>query len=118
MRQWAIAYSDVLSEGASMGFKLGDGDWPIQGFLVRIEGRCHAWLNSCPHAGHALNLKPDGFMTPEGDYIRCMSHGARFKADTGECVFGPCIGQSLRSLDCFEKHGRIFVNAPASILEF
>ena len=114
MKRWVVAESDALSEGKSLGFRLGDGDWPVQGFLVRVGGKCHAWVNSCPHAGHALNLDPDKFMAPEGRHVRCMSHGARFEPDTGECVSGPCMGQALQPLECFEEQAQVVVMAPAS----
>ena len=114
MRRWEVAASDALAEGSSLGFQFGDGDWPVKGFLVRVGGKCYAWVNSCPHAGHALNFEPDEFMAPEGRFIRCLSHGARFEPDTGECVLGPCTGQSLKSLECVEEHGKVLVTAPAS----
>jgi nitrite reductase/ring-hydroxylating ferredoxin subunit len=53
-------------------------------------------------------------MTPDGGYIRCLSHGAKFEPDTGACVAGPCPGQYLQRLECHEDSGIIRVRAPAS----
>ena len=58
-----------------------------------------AYVNYCPHAGHPLNFRPHKFLTPDGSLILCASHGAVFTRDTGECVIGPCAGQSLKKID-------------------
>lgn len=107
-----IAASADIAEGSARDFSVGEGDWPLKGVVLRFEGKLYAWVNSCPHAGHALNLSPDDFFTPDGSYIRCMSHGAQFEPDTGVCVAGPCPGQKLTGLECEEAGGRIIVTAP------
>jgi len=87
---------DDLAASPCRGFRVGEGAWPLSGFLVRKGNRVHAYQNRCPHAGHPLNLKPDEFLTPDHSLIVCCSHGALFEIDTGYCVDGPCAGQSLR----------------------
>jgi nitrite reductase/ring-hydroxylating ferredoxin subunit len=86
--------SDLEDPGAR-GFTIGQGDWPLRGFVVRVGGEAHAYVNRCPHAGHPLNLGPDRFLTPRGELILCSSHGALFDKRTGFCVAGPCAGRSL-----------------------
>lgn len=85
-----------LGADGCRGFTVGEGDWPLRGFVVGHGGDVHAYVNRCPHAGHPLNLKPHGFLTPDGALILCSSHGALFEKRTGYCVAGPCSGQSLR----------------------
>jgi nitrite reductase/ring-hydroxylating ferredoxin subunit len=114
MKSWEVAASDALLEGKALGFQVGKDDWPVKGFLVRYEGRARAWLNSCPHAGHALNFGPDDFMTRDGKHIRCLSHGARFEPGSGICIAGPCPGEKLQRLECREENGMIYVTAPES----
>jgi len=87
-----------LPEGASREFVLGEGDWPQTGFLVRVGAAVHAYLNRCPHALRPLNFLPDRFLTPDGELIRCNSHGALFEKDTGLCIAGPCVDESLRRI--------------------
>ena len=89
---------DDLAEQPCRGFRVGEGPWPLSGFLVRKGNRIHAYLNRCPHAGHPLNLKPDEFLTPDRSLIVCCSHGALFEIGTGYCVDGPCAGQSLTEI--------------------
>ena len=76
----------------------GEGDWPLRLFVVRRDGAVYAYLNRCPHAGHELNLRPDEFLTRDGDLIMCRSHGAQFQIADGLCVAGPCPGASLEAI--------------------
>jgi len=77
------------------GFTLGGGDWPLRIFVVRVGDGVHGDLNRCPHAGHALDLIPQRFLSADGTLILCSSHGALFEKTTGYCVAGPCAGRSL-----------------------
>jgi len=79
----------------SKGFAVGEGDWPLRGFLVKTSKGVAAYVNCCPHAGHPLNFKADRFLTPDRNLILCASHGALFTRDEGRCIAGPCPGQSL-----------------------
>jgi nitrite reductase/ring-hydroxylating ferredoxin subunit len=35
------------------------------------------------------------FMTEDGTFIQCATHGACYQPDTGECVYGPPLGKFL-----------------------
>lgn len=87
-----------LADPGSRAFSLGEGDWPVRGFVVRRGQEVFAYVNRCPHAGHPLNMRPDRFLTPDGSLILCNSHGAMFEIETGVCVAGPCPGQRLRRI--------------------
>lgn len=84
-----------LDATGSKGFAVGEGDWPLRGFLVKTTTGVAAYVNYCPHAGHPLNFKPDRFLTADRNLILCASHGALFTRDTGLCIAGPCPGRSL-----------------------
>ena len=85
-----------LEATGSRGFTTGEGDWPLRGFVVRTSKGVAAYVNTCPHAGHPLNFRPDKFLTPDRNLILCASHGALFTRDEGLCIAGPCPGQALR----------------------
>ncbi|HEU4591676.1 MAG TPA: Rieske 2Fe-2S domain-containing protein [Steroidobacteraceae bacterium] len=85
-----------LEPTGGRGFTVGEGDWPLRGFIVRTSRGVAAYVNTCPHAGHPLNFRPDRFLTPDRNLILCASHGALFTRDEGLCIAGPCPGQSLR----------------------
>jgi nitrite reductase/ring-hydroxylating ferredoxin subunit len=87
-----------LESTGSRGFAVGEGDWPLRGFVVKTAGGIAAYVNYCPHAGHPLNLRPHRFLTPDGNLIMCCSHGALFARDNGLCIAGPCQGQSLTAI--------------------
>jgi len=84
-----------LEATGSKGFTIGEGDWPLRGFIVKGTRGVAAYINTCPHAGHPLNFRPDRFLTSDRSLILCASHGAVFTSDEGLCVAGPCPGQSL-----------------------
>jgi nitrite reductase/ring-hydroxylating ferredoxin subunit len=84
-----------LDETGSRGFAVGEGDWPLRGFVVRTATGIAAYVNTCPHAGHPLNFRPHKFLTSDRNLILCASHGALFARDNGLCIAGPCPGQSL-----------------------
>ncbi len=88
-----------LAETGSRGFQIGHGDWPLTGFVLRLDdGGLRAWVNRCPHAGHPLELRPHRFLTADRKFIQCSSHGALFDPVSGGCVAGPCLGRKLRPL--------------------
>ena len=88
-----------LPDPGSRAFSVGEGDWPLRGFLIRKGDEVFAYVNRCPHAGHPLNWEPpDDFLTQEKTLIMCRSHGALFEMNTGRCVAGPCAGKSLLAL--------------------
>jgi len=93
-----ICRIDALGVGGARGFAIGNGDWPLRGFVVRVGKEIRGYVNRCPHVGHPLNLLPHRFLTADETLILCSSHGALFEKLTGYCVAGPCAGQALQPL--------------------
>jgi nitrite reductase/ring-hydroxylating ferredoxin subunit len=89
---------DELPPGGCREFRLGDGDWPLRGFVVRLPDGVRAYVNRCPHLSYPLNYLPGEFLTYDRSLIQCCMHGALFEKDTGLCVAGPCLGRSLMAL--------------------
>ena len=106
---------DELTDPGSKEFRIGDGDWPFKGFVVRQGVAVYAYQNFCRHAGHPLNLCPDHFLTADRRQIICASHGAVYEIDTGECVAGPCPGLKLRPLELEIRDGEVVVRGPSSL---
>ena len=67
------------------------------------------------HVGHPLNWIPHGFLTKERDAIICASHGAQYEIDTGLCFAGPCVGKTLRKVDCEVRDGTVYVTGPTTM---
>ena len=106
---------DELDDPGSKEFRVGDGDWPYRGFVVRQGDDVCAYQNYCVHAGHPLNWKPDSFLTPDGDQIICSSHGAVYEIKSGVCVAGPCPGKKLRALTVEIRDGSVVVRVPMKL---
>jgi nitrite reductase/ring-hydroxylating ferredoxin subunit len=104
-----------LEATGSRGFAVGEGDWPLRGFVVRTAGGIAAYVNYCPHAGHPLNLRPHRFLTSDGNLIICCSHGALFARDNGLCIAGPCQGQSLTPIPIEVFAGYVMIGADVDV---
>ena len=95
-----------LADASSRGFD-------IEGqklFAVRRGGQVHVYVNRCPHRGVGLEWTPDSFLDPSNSLIQCATHGALFLIEDGECVSGPCAGQSLTAVPCREDAQGIWVS--------
>lgn len=99
-----------LADPGAKGFTLGQGEWPLKGFVVRKGDGVHAYVNHCPHAGFPLNWQPDQFLLPGGSAIRCVMHGALFEMETGQCLSGPCLGLGLQPLPVQVRHGYVLLD--------
>lgn len=79
--------------------------------LYREGDAVRAWLNVCPHAGRRLDWAPGQFLKSKDGLLVCAAHGAGFELQRGECVSGPCRGQSLRALEVEVRGGGVYLQA-------
>lgn len=100
---------NTLQASTARGFDpFGSGRDTVLALLV--EGRPKVYRNDCPHLNVSMQYRKDRFMTPDGQYIVCFAHGARFLPESGLCVDGPCLGQSLTMLPCaVDEEGRVWL---------
>jgi nitrite reductase/ring-hydroxylating ferredoxin subunit len=75
-REVPVCRLDALEDPGCKEFRIGEGDWPFKGFVVRQGDAVYAYQNFCMHAGHPLNWREDSFLTGDGRQIICASHGA------------------------------------------
>ncbi len=115
LRELPVCRLDELEDPGCKEFRIGAGDWPFKGFVVRQGDAVYAYENSCMHAGHPLNWRQDSFLSGDGKQIICASHGARYEIDSGECVAGPCPGKKLRAVDVAVRDGAVVVRAPVPV---
>jgi nitrite reductase/ring-hydroxylating ferredoxin subunit len=100
-----LCHSNSIAEGKSKGFQLGERFI----FAVKKHDRIYLYENVCPHLGIQLEWQPDEFLDIEASMIQCSSHGALFRIEDGECLLGPCQGQSLIAVDFTMIAGQIDV---------
>lgn len=110
-----ICRLDEIEDPGARGFTVGEGDWPLRGFVVRVGKEAWGYVNSCPHARHPLNFGPNRFLTPGRELILCASHGALFDKRTGFCVAGPCAGRSLESVPLRIESGFVMLADDADV---
>ena len=108
-----LCHLSDLPEGESRGFPPVPGGFTgliaiRQGAAVRVD------VNSCPHIGLPLDPAPDRFLDAKKAVIVCSAHGARFRIEDGECISGPCYGESLEAVPVrIDAEGRVLVPADA-----
>ena len=108
--QFTVCALADMTDPGSKEFRLGEGDWPFRGFVVRKGEDVFAYQNFCMHVGHPLNWQPDSFLTPDGLQIICASHGAIYEIESGVCISGPCPGKILRSVPAVIRNGDVIVS--------
>lgn len=99
---------DELPDPGSKGIANGES-----GILVVRQGSAvFVYENRCPHRGIPLEWTPDQFLDSSGRLIQCATHGALFLPESGECIAGPCSGDSLRKLNSYVQDGFVWLGVP------
>lgn len=111
MQEVSVCRFDELSDPDSREFNYNEGSG--RGFIVRKGKSVFAYQNYCMHVGHALNWKPNKFLTRDGKHIICAAHGAIYEIDNGLCIGGPCPGKKLRPLELEVRDGVVVVQVVA-----
>ncbi len=79
-------------------------------FVVHKDSNFFAYYNKCPHTGASLEWQEHQFLDLDKALIQCATHDALFIIDSGECIAGPCSGDSLQALPLTIKNGEIHLN--------
>lgn len=101
-----VALAQVAPGGFAEVEAVIDGD--AESLIVHRDGDAvRAWLNICPHAGRRLDWAPGRFLLSQQGWLVCAAHGASFELARGECVAGPCRGESLRAVAVEVRDGMV-----------
>ena len=109
-QEWSAPIADV-PPGSSAKFPMSWRGTKVEGFVINFEGRYHAYVNRCAHAGTPLDWWPNEFFTDDSLLLICATHGALFEPDSGRCAGGPCGGAALWPLGVRLEGDRIIVSA-------
>ena len=93
-----LCNTDLISDPGSKSFEIKHGRKTVSLFIVHKEGAYSAYINSCPHTGINLEWQEDQFLDLDKALIQCATHDALFMIDSGECIAGPCVGDTLQPL--------------------
>lgn len=107
-----LCHTDEISEPGSKSFEVKQGRKDISLFVVHKDGAFSAYINSCPHTGVNLDWQQDQFLDMDNMFIQCSTHDALFEIDTGVCIAGPCVGDSLQTVELVIENGYISAQLP------
>lgn len=107
-----IAREDEIEPGQTKKFMLSVEGRETECFLINYQGRFFAYVNRCAHVPMTMDWIDNQFLTEDGRYVLCATHGAAFEPDTGECVFGPPCGKYLVRVPLTISGGRIHASQP------
>jgi nitrite reductase/ring-hydroxylating ferredoxin subunit len=91
----ALCPLDEVPNMGARGFVFREGEALFAGFILREGKTVRGFVDRCPHAGWPLSALPNQYLTRDGKFILCQSHGALFLKGDGQCVSGPCYGEHL-----------------------
>jgi nitrite reductase/ring-hydroxylating ferredoxin subunit len=112
-----IARVDELAPGSVKKFWLICQKYRLDGFLINDQGNFHAYVNRCRHMPTPLDFVRDDFLSDDGRFLRCYTHGALYEFGTGLCVDGPCKGESLYRLPVRVDRDEVLVGCPTGDLK-
>jgi nitrite reductase/ring-hydroxylating ferredoxin subunit len=112
-----IAKVDDLTPGSVKKFWLICQKYRLDAFLINDRGSFHAYVNRCRHMPTPLDFVRDEFISEDGRFLRCYTHGALYEFATGLCVDGPCKGESLYRLPVRVDRGEVLVACPQGDLK-
>jgi nitrite reductase/ring-hydroxylating ferredoxin subunit len=113
-----IAQVHEVQPGTVKKFCLICEKYRVDAFLVNHQGRFYAYVNRCRHMATPLDFVRDQFLSEDGRFLRCYTHGALYAPATGLCTAGPCKGESLYRLPVRVDGGEILVGCPQGDLSY
>jgi len=105
-----LCREDDLEELTTKQFEYSVSGDIRQGFVVKWLGNLFAYENHCPHTGVELNWHENIFLSYDKATIQCTTHGAQFTLDDGFCIWGPCLGQSLKKIPLKLLSNKIYLD--------
>lgn len=89
--------------------RLADGKPREALVLLTHDGTPRAYLNRCRHIPIPIDGGSKQYLTHDGEFLLCGTHGALYRRDDGMCVAGPCLHLALERLEVAEEQGVIYV---------
>lgn len=106
-----------IEDPGSKGFEVKIRHKTRSIFVVHKNGEFYAYFNQCPHTGASLEWQQDKFLDMDQALIQCATHDALFTIDSGECIFGPCAGDSLQALPLSIKNDEIHIHIQSLVMK-
>ncbi len=110
--QLLVCARGELSAGAVKALALAKGaDGRPREALVLLggDGEPRAYLNRCRHLPIPIDGGSKRYLTDDGQYLICGTHGALYRRDDGVCIAGPCLHLALERLPILEENGILYL---------
>jgi nitrite reductase/ring-hydroxylating ferredoxin subunit len=107
-----VARVGELEPGETKKFILQVAGREVECFVVNYDGRLFAYVNRCRHIPMTMDWVENQFLTEDGRYILCATHGAAYEPKTGECIFGPPCGKVLDRVPLTIQGDRVLAHQP------
>lgn len=98
---------ELVERGRGVRFKVWRRGAVVPAFVIRFDGKVHAYLNQCAHRMLELDWIAGDFFDAFGEHLLCATHGARYAPASGVCVGGPCARAGLVKLAVSEENGDV-----------
>lgn len=107
-----VARVGEVDPGTTKKFILTVDGRETECFLVNYSGRLFAYVNRCRHVPMTMDWIDNQFLTEDGRYILCATHGAAFEPESGECIFGPPCGKFLDRVPLTIENDEVLAHRP------
>lgn len=101
----------LVDGGVGVRFPVEQAGRISPAFVIRYQGRVHAYLNACGHVPVELDWLPGEFFDHSKLYLICAVHGALYAPDSGRCLSGRCQGRGLQPLPVQEIDDNVYLLA-------
>ena len=76
----------------------------VEAFIyLNTAGDYSCYKNICPHMYIPLDYDDHDVLREDLNGFFCKTHGALFSLENGQCFAGPCVGQSLVTINLQES---------------
>lgn len=107
-----IALNQLPNVGLAYRSSFNNGSTENAALVFHYQDKVYAYLNQCPHLGLELDWLPGEVFDLENANLMCATHGARFDPQSGLCISGPCVGQTMVALKLKILDGVVYVQEP------
>lgn len=107
-----VATVDEVTPGRTKKFVLQCSGREVEAFVVNHDGELYAYVNRCCHIPMTMDWIDNQFLSEDGSYIQCATHGALYQPDTGACVAGPPVGKCLTQVPLTIRDQVILASCP------
>lgn len=108
-RRILLARADEIAPGSTLKFSVERNGRRAAAFVANFQGKFVAYVNECVHLPISLDLDDNDFLTCDGNYFVCKTHGSVYDPTAGKCIGGPGQGKSLERLPLAIEDGSVYL---------